>query len=150
MLKVNPLQVRTMYNHLLIDSYLKQQKDTRKSEQETGKITKTNSSQWSQLQISFFQVKPKKITYFLHCLICSGFVYSFRHSVIWSPILIRHCLVCSSCSLSERPFSGRSSCFSAALTGLILSLHYKMQKINVSIQKKKIYSKAWPTFYCDL
>ena len=73
--------------------------------------------------------RPEKyITYFLHCLICSGFVYSFRHSVIWSPIFIKHCLVCSSCSLSERPLSGLSSCFSAALTGLILSLHWNRKR----------------------
>ena len=73
--------------------------------------------------------RPEKyVTYFLHCLICSGFVYSFRHSVIWSPIFIKHCLVCSSCSLSERPLSGLSSCFNAALTGLILSLHLNRKR----------------------
>lgn len=58
-----------------------------------------------------------------HCLMCSRLVYSFRQSVMWSPILIRHCRVCSSCSRSERPFSGRSSCFKAAFTGRIRSLH---------------------------
>lgn len=67
-------------------------------------------------------------------------MYSFRHSVMWSPILIRHCLVCSSCSLSERPFSGLSSCFNAALTGLILSLHCKTETRNVLFQRKR---KFW-------
>lgn len=64
-------------------------------------------------------------TNFLHCLIWSGLEYSFRHSVMWSPIFMRHCLVCSSCSRSDSPFSGRSSCFRAAFTGRILSLHCK-------------------------
>lgn len=99
---------------------------------------------------SFFQEKICRITYFLHCLICSGFGYSFRHSVIWSPILIRHCLVCSSCSLSERPFSGRSSCFNAALTGLILSLHCKMEKKKYINSKGKKILKHDPPLLCYL
>lgn len=71
-------------------------------------------------------------TNFLHCLIWSGFEYSCRHSVMWSPILMRHCLVCSSCSRSDNPFSGLSSCFRAALTGRILSLHCNIQRVNSS------------------
>lgn len=71
--------------------------------------------------------KQRLSTNFLHCLIRSGFEYSFRHSVMWSPIFMRHCLVCSSCSRSDSPFSGLSSCFRAALTGRILSLHCNIQ-----------------------
>lgn len=70
---------------------------------------------------------------------------------MWSPILIRHCLVCSSCSLSERPFSGLSSCFNAALTGLILSLHCKMQEtylyICLYINLKKIRTRPHPLLW---
>ena len=40
---------------------------------------------------------------------------------------MRHCLVCSSCSRSDSPFSGLSNCFRAALTGRILSLHCNIQ-----------------------
>lgn len=83
-----------------------------------------------------------KWPYFLHCLICSGLVYSLRHSVMWSPILIRHCRVCSSCSRSDSPFSGRSNCFSAAFTGLMRSLHWKIHRHTcfITVQSSKTWS----------
>ena len=42
-----------------------------------------------------------------------------------SPIFSRHVRVCWSCSWSERPSSGLSSCFRAFFTGLMRSLHWK-------------------------
>lgn len=44
--------------------------------------------------------------------------------MIRSPIFSRHVRVCWSCSWSDRPSSGLSSCFRAFFTGLMRSLHY--------------------------
>lgn len=55
--------------------------------------------------------------------------------MIRSPIFSRHVRVCCSCSWSDRPSSGLSSCFRAFFTGLMRSLHFALMEQSLLLRQ---------------